>query len=54
MSYKTQRVNKRRKLLKSHAKHQEELIYKKNTILVEAQTRGQKEHSKHNYSKSNL
>ena len=54
MSYKTQRVNKHRKLFKLHSKHQEELKYKKNMMLVEARTRGQKKHSKHNYSKSNI
>ena len=52
MSYKIQRVNKRKKLFKLHAKHQEELKYKKNIMLGEAWTRGQ--HSEHNYSKSNL
>ena len=54
MSYKTQRVNKRKKLFKLHAKNQEEPKYKKNMMLVEAWTWCQKKHSKHNYSKSNL
>ena len=53
MSYITQRVNKCRKLIKLYAKHQEELKYKKNMMLVEAR-RGQKTHFRHNYSKSNL
>ena len=52
MSYKTQEGNKvlRRKLFKLHAKHQEELKYKKNMMIVAAQTRGQKKHSEHNYT----
>ena len=54
MSYKTQRVNKCKKLFKLHAKHQKELKYKKNMMLVKAWTRGQKRHFWHNYSKSNL
>ena len=48
ISYKTQRVNKHRKLFELHAKHQEKLKYKKNMMLVEACTRGQKKHSEHN------
>ena len=51
MSHKTQRVTKCKKLFKLHAKHQEELKYKKNMMLVEVQTRGQKEHYEHKYSK---
>ena len=55
MSYRTQTVNKRRKLFKLHAKHQEEQKYKKNMKLVEAwASMGQKKHSEHNYSKSNI
>ena len=54
MSNKTQRVNKSKKLFQLHAKHQEELKYKKNMMLDEVQTSGQKKHSEHKYSKSNL
>ena len=42
MSYKTKRVNKCKKIFKLNAKHQEELKCKKNMMLVEAWTRGQK------------
>jgi hypothetical protein len=51
--YKTQRVIKRQKLFKLHAKHQQEILYKKNMLNMNKEKyRDSKSHTEHNYAQN--